>query len=355
MDTTKTTTPRMALAATVAIAAHTEYIAFLGTPGEAMDTRAADSPLAWQFRLTDGSLSWSCQQQRALEIIEALHRAFAADDAERCVEALGAALVASAKLASIGELAITSITALARDYTKRQDLEPLFAGGAIAAVALASGRADSQPLWHPDRGASLVDALAMGIANAVDDCEIGHDLTINLDELFVVVARERFPAPIILADASFDAFSAEVTSPPKPNAKLRELAIERLQVAAADLEVAERAETVETGGLVDYDIGEIAELSSRHARILPTRLAMGPLRGEILGLGDYLPSDEEKRIGIAGERVCPDCAAPMSEVPSTDLWRCANNHEHKNEHLSALRSVTDQSSLDAAPPSRPRE
>jgi hypothetical protein len=36
-------------------------------------------------------------------------------------------------------------------------------------------------------------------------------------------SRAEFPEHIVLDDASFDAFSASVTNPPRPNAKLRAL------------------------------------------------------------------------------------------------------------------------------------
>lgn len=36
-------------------------------------------------------------------------------------------------------------------------------------------------------------------------------------------SRDEFPERILLDDASFDAFSAAIVSPPRPNAKLRAL------------------------------------------------------------------------------------------------------------------------------------
>lgn len=129
----------------------------------------------------------------ALGVIEELGEAFDEDASpEDSVDALGDVMVYSAQLCTANRLAVRPVIDLAVLYLKANHChaQPVCLAGMLAHVALKHDQKirglGPAHVYHP----RLVDALALMIAKALEDCTIGHELTIDPKGVFMVIGRE---------------------------------------------------------------------------------------------------------------------------------------------------------------------
>ncbi|HUS27586.1 MAG TPA: hypothetical protein VMZ53_03735 [Kofleriaceae bacterium] len=129
----------------------------------------------------------------ALGVIEELGEAFDEDAGpEESIDALGDVMVYAAQLCTANRLAVRPVIGLAVHYVKTNacHAHAIALAGQLAHVCLkhAQGIRGLGPFeaYRP----RLVDALALMIAKAIEDCAIGHELTVDPDGVFVVVGGE---------------------------------------------------------------------------------------------------------------------------------------------------------------------
>ncbi len=129
-------------------------------------------------------LSGVTEWRAILAVIACSGEVFRETDAERAVDAFGSVLVNAAWLLAAHRLAIGPVLDLARVFTRRGDIRPVEAPGKLALAALRRGSV--VPGLYREL---LVDALAYSIAKALDDCEMVHEITIDVRELIIVVSK----------------------------------------------------------------------------------------------------------------------------------------------------------------------
>ncbi len=333
----------------------------------------------------------------ALALIAHLGATFAQEFAEQAIESLGLVLAHAAVLASMERMTFEPIIGLAQDFRRRQDVEPIQASGAVAAATafrspLAIDRA--APLSAEAQRLAIADALALALAKAIDDVEIGHSITVHPVELLLVIGREilaggrrvtprdgvAIPPPLppppdgqrnaavwdvprVDTDATTQGI---IEINPRHAMSLHSPAMaewERLRQATADLDDAsmhERGDFTVTDTMATrtevrdqpadamtavmereitaanafYDAKEKALLEHGYGIGLPPGVPM-------IGLGDAVAmlsvnSPGCPVPGLADKAICPMCAAPMSRVDDSDVWRCKNGHDHTTQALKAL-------------------
>lgn len=185
-----------------------------------------------QYQLTDRATPFETTRQ-ALAVIGRLGVTFTTEDDEHAVEQLGLIMVHAAVIATIEHLAVEPIIALGRDLTKRQDVQPLRAAATLATAA------NLYAMGREPRQLALVDGLALAIAKALDDCEIGHGLTIEPFELYRHIGAEVVAGKLSMRTVgephakSREAAPGVSTAalPPSPSARRAE-ALTDLQAAA---------------------------------------------------------------------------------------------------------------------------
>ncbi len=128
-----------------------------------------------------------------LGVIEELGEVFD-DDAEPtdAVDGLGDVQVYAAQLCTANRLAIRPVIALAALYRRTGVYlpNPIAIAGRLAHV-IGKNAQNTRGLGPVEAyRPALVDALAMMIAKALEDCELGHELTVNAAGVFQVIARE---------------------------------------------------------------------------------------------------------------------------------------------------------------------
>lgn len=129
----------------------------------------------------------------ALGVIEELGEAFDEDaTAEDAVDALGDVMVYASQLCTRNRLAVGPVIQLAILYQRSNRCypQPICIAGMLAHIALKhdQGIRGLGPMeaYRP----RLVDALAMMIAKAIEDCTIGHELIIDPAGVFLVIGAE---------------------------------------------------------------------------------------------------------------------------------------------------------------------
>lgn len=129
----------------------------------------------------------------ALGVIEELGEAFDEDAGpEEAIDALGDVMVYAAQLCTANRLAVRPVIALAELYLKANHCrqQAITAAGMLAHVVgkhMQCTRGLGPAKAYRPR---LVDALAMMIAKALEDCILGHELTVDAAGVFLVIGRE---------------------------------------------------------------------------------------------------------------------------------------------------------------------
>lgn len=143
----------------------------------------------------------------ALGVIEELGETFDDEaEAEDAVDGLGDVMIYGAQLCTANRIAVRHVIGLACLYVRTNLPSPIAIAGRFAHVV---GKHAQRTRGLGNREAfqlCLVDALAMMIAKALEDCSLGHDLTIDPGGVFLVIGREvcerkvgdvMIPAPAI--------------------------------------------------------------------------------------------------------------------------------------------------------------
>lgn len=127
----------------------------------------------------------------ALGVVEELGETFAAGTAEEALDGLGDVCVYAGQLLISNRLAIEPVLDLARVFVAAGgDLVPMQAAGNLAHAVL-KGSQKIRGMADPETyRAKLVECLALCIAKAIDDCEIGHGLVVRAAEVYHVVGLE---------------------------------------------------------------------------------------------------------------------------------------------------------------------
>lgn len=156
-------------------------------PIDAMQVRLA----RWQEELFSGVNH--DDSIMALGVIEELGEAFDHDaEAEDAVDALGDVMVYAAQLCTRNRLAMSSIVALANLYITEHlcHQSPIAIAGRLAHVV---GKHEQRTRGLGPVNAyrpALVDALALMIAKALEDCTIGHELVVDPAGVFIAIGNE---------------------------------------------------------------------------------------------------------------------------------------------------------------------
>lgn len=127
----------------------------------------------------------------ALGVVEELGETFAAGTAEEALDGLGDVCVYAGQLLISNRLAIEPVLDLARVFVAAGgDLVPMLAAGNLAHTVL-KGSQKIRGMADPEvYRAKLVECVALCIAKAIDDCEIGHGLMVRAAEVYHVVGLE---------------------------------------------------------------------------------------------------------------------------------------------------------------------
>lgn len=180
----------------------------------------------------------------ALGVIEELGEAFDEDATPQdAIDALGDVMIYSAQLCTANRLAIGPVIDLACLYVTANHChgQAICIAGMLAHVAL---KHDQQirglgpvEVYRP----RLVDALAMMIAKALEDCTLGHELNVDARGVFLVIGREVTQRKA--GDTMIPAQTlATVAETPEVRAIIREQALTNLQHGAELLGEAEKVE-----------------------------------------------------------------------------------------------------------------
>lgn len=255
----------------------------------------------------------------ALGVIEELGETFDShDDAEDAIDGLGDTCVYASQLCTANRLAVRPVIALAQIYAATNSgagqLSPIHAAGQLAHIVVKHTQAIRGLGPAEAYGPRLVDALALIISKAFEDCTFVHDLRIDVAGVFTTIARE------VMQRKAGDAMIPGHAGPPEsvhPSHlttvheveadNRREAALEQLEAGAA---LAEVTAATEPG---DFTVA--------------TRKAQDILEGKprTFDLSD-----------LNDTGICPQCAAPMSQHPSKPAWQCTQGHEFTDMQIRAL-------------------
>lgn len=150
--------------------------------------RAAHQDSGLQVRVFIAPEMLDNRTSRALRLISYLGVTFTADDPEHAVDAFCSLLLLAGAALEEFDLAIEPVIALSGRFRSRTDVRPEVASNALAAAMLSRFEIGDMTSISP-RLVNVVDAVAMAIAKAWDDCEIAHDLRIDPLELWRVSAE----------------------------------------------------------------------------------------------------------------------------------------------------------------------
>lgn len=157
--------------------------------------REAHRDTGTQVRVYTAPEMMDSRASRALRLISYLGVTFTAEDGEDAVNAFCSLLLLAGAALEEFNLAIEPVIKLAGKFRSRTDVKPEVASNAVAAAILSvfweRGCYLNQPAEreHAQRLTDVVDALAMAIAKAWDDCEIAYDLRVDPLELWRVSAE----------------------------------------------------------------------------------------------------------------------------------------------------------------------
>lgn len=184
---------RLALAMVACAAASTAFEEWAGIGAGALPPDPIDSMqvqlVRWQ-RDRFGHVSHG-DPVIALGVIEELGETFDDDaSAEDAVDGLGDVMVYGAQLCTANRLAVRPVIGLALQYLRGSLPSPISIAGRFAHV-VGKHEQRTRGLDVPEAfRLCLVDALAMVIAKALEDCALGHDLTIEPGGVFCVIGSE---------------------------------------------------------------------------------------------------------------------------------------------------------------------
>lgn len=254
----------------------------------------------------------------ALGVIEELGETFDShDNAEDAIDGLGDTCVYAAQLCTANRLAVRPVIALAGIYAATNSgagqLSPIHAAGQLSHVVVKHTQAIRGLGPAEAYGPRLVDALALIIAKAFEDCTFVHDLRIDIAGVFTTIAREvmqRKQGDAMIPAAPHVDGNGTVWVP-KPE-DLRAKAMEQLAEGAA---LAEATAVTEPG---DFTVAK--------------RTAADVLEGK--------PRTFDVSDVVDHSGICPQCAAVMSYDGSKPSYACTNGHEMTPDQLAALRSAT---------------
>lgn len=167
--------------------------------------REAHCDTGMQVRVYTAPEMMDSLTSRALRLISYLGVTFTAEDGEDAVNAFCSVLLLAGAALEQFDLAIEPVIKLAGKFRARTDVKPEVASNAVAAAMLAPFTLGDLRGVTP-ASSNLVDALAMAIAKAWDDCEIAHDLRVDPLELWKVSADRLL---------SGDGDTLEACQPPK--------------------------------------------------------------------------------------------------------------------------------------------
>lgn len=329
----------------------------------------------------------------ALDMITHLGVTFLSEDGEQAVLALCSVIGDGAVLAAHDRLAIEPILDLARAFVTRQDVQP-HRGVSLLARAVRTG--------HGRLHVQLVEAIAMCVAKGLDDCEIQHEITVDVRKLHVnmlerAAAGQPYEAPempspftstVEVVSGDIDLLEREraaarsgmISIPPQHAGTQGMEAAMRLWRSGAqalgDLEKTEpgdfdasanrctTAPGFATRGADDPVKGlgtpkqpvtyaelrhvlerECAPVPSELARLMDQEITAANAAADAKeaavdrdGYGGIDRSVNGPVTGLNESGICPQCAAPMSAGPG-DIRRCSNGHEHTGMHLAALAGL----------------
>lgn len=244
----------------------------------------------------------------ALGIVEELgETADAADEghtdvnggAEQAVDGLGDTMVYASQLCTSNRLAIRPILDLAKLYTKHESATAkviMAAAGKLSHVVLKHEqkiRGLGDPVTYRVR---LVDALALCIAKAIDECEMGHNLTVSAPGVFTTVGTE------ILERKQGDAMI-----PIAP-----EITVRVQHVVMSDPDRA-----------VEFLMAQMHDGIDALAKA-----------EKLEGPGDFDVSD------AITDNLCPQCAGLLSDSGDSGVLICENGHDITGEQMAAFRAAS---------------
>lgn len=151
--------------------------------------RAAHQDSGLQVGVYTAPEMMDSRTSRALRLISYLGVTFTADSDEQAVEAFCSLLLLAGAALEEFDLAIGPVIDLAGKFRARSDVKPEVASNAVAAAILRVASGHGMVVGaRVEQFTNVVDAIAMAIAKAWDDCEIGHDLRVDPLELWKVSA-----------------------------------------------------------------------------------------------------------------------------------------------------------------------
>ena len=247
----------------------------------------------------------------ALGVIEELGETFDShDNPEDAIDGLGDTCVYAAQLCTRNRLAVRPVIALAHIYAQTNSgagqLSPMHAAGQLAHVVVKHEQSIRGLGPAEVYGPRLVDALALMICKAYEDCTIVHELRIDIAGVFTTIGRE------VMQRKQGDAMI------PVP--------VDQHHSQGVEITEAKRAAALE-------QLAKGADLAAETAITEPgdftvaTRTAQDILEGKPR---QFDVSD----VNHAG--ICPQCAASMSHVGSKPVWRCTSGHEFTDMQIQAL-------------------
>lgn len=256
----------------------------------------------------------------ALGVIEELGETFDDDaSAEDAVDGLGDVMVYGANLCTSNRLALRHVIELACRYTSMDLPSPIAIAGRFAHVV---GKHEQRTRGLGEPGPwrlCLVDALAMMIAKALEDCSLGHELTIDPGGVFVVIGNE------VIARKAGD------TMIPAPA-----INVTRIEVNGDDPDrfahgLVETFKGIDRTALAGFTIRNPPTQAETMAKLHGGIDALAAAE-QIEGSGSFDISDVLNHEGI-----CPQCAAPMSYDGSKPVYTCSNGHSLTAKQLRTLQ------------------
>jgi hypothetical protein len=252
----------------------------------------------------------------ALGVIEELGETFDShDDPEGAIDGLGDTCVYASQLCTANRLAVRPVIALAQIYAATNSgagqLSPIHAAGQLAHIVVKHTQAIRGLGPAEAYGPRLVDALALIIAKAFEDCTFVHDLRIEVPGVFTTIARE------VMQRKQGDAMIP--TAAPVPVDQHHSQGVDLVEARNKALEQLATGADMATAAL-ETEPGDFT-VTQRKARDV---LEGKPRTFDV--------SDVLNHTGI-----CPQCSASMSYDGSKQSYECTNGHEITREQLAALQ------------------
>lgn len=260
----------------------------------------------------------------ALGVVEELGEVFDDDaTAEDAIDGLGDVMIYGAQLCTGNRLALRPVIDLAMRYALSNLPSPIAIIGRFAHVV---GKHEQRTRGLAEPGAwrlCLVDALAMVIAKALEDCSIGHELRIDPGGVFTAIGKEvigRKPGDVMI---------------PAPLVAAANVAVHIDADADADVQVVEE---IPPRHLMSHTHAKHLSREGLAAGMdgLTKGVAMLEEAERVEGAGDFDISDVANHTGI-----CPQCAAVMSYDGSKPLYTCSNGHSLTPKQMASLQQTPE--------------